>query len=541
MKKIKKKNKSPESQSLFRLNSTDAPLSRREDCPLLERASQCYALILLTLFPLLHGTDNYYNITVSKFIYFSVLTCLYAVLCLVLALVFRPGRQVGSMMRERRKAVFTVPQLFLIAYALWAVICTLVSPYPDLWLGQSRYEGLFSLLLYSAVFVLLSFWGEYTDAYTYGLGAMGIVTGFIAMIQTFGSTVFFDNGMSFFNTQFLTTIGNVDCVACLVCILIPALLCGFVILRSPWRWLGYPALFFMTYLAMFMDVDTAKLGFAAVVLLLPCLIQSRDRLQNLLVGLIPILLGAALGLSYHRDRSFTPGSAAFVLLAGAAAMALAAWYMHRHERTWSVKPSTIRRVAYALLLLLLIITLIVVYRYDGANKLMKEASAFLHGNLGDRAGANRGFIWKTTVKIIRERPVFGGGPGSFLSLFMPYQAEYQSVCDKTDWIDFAHNDFLSVAACTGLVGLALYLIFLAALAVRCIRAAHRSPVMLIFLGGMAGYLIYSFFVFSIAIVSPLFWTLAGLADHCVRQLESSSNLSRGGERPGASASPASRN
>ena len=42
--------------------------------------------------------------------------------------------------------------------------------------------------------------------------------------------------------------------------------------------------------------------------------------------------------------------------------------------------------------------------------------------------------------------------------------------------------------------------------------------MLIFLGGMAGYLIYSFFVFSIAIVTPLFWVLAGLADKCVRQL-----------------------
>ena len=150
MKKTKKKNKRPESQSIFHLNSTDAPLSRREDCPYLERVSQCYALILLTLFPLLHGTDNYYNITVSKFIYFSVLTCLYALLCLVLALVFRPGRQVGGMMREHRKMVFTAPQAFLIAYAVWAVICTLVSPYPDLWLGQSRYEGLFSLLLYSA-------------------------------------------------------------------------------------------------------------------------------------------------------------------------------------------------------------------------------------------------------------------------------------------------------------------------------------------------------------------------------------------------------
>lgn len=78
MKKIKKTNKSSGSLSVFRLNSTNAPLCRREDCPFLERVSQCYALIILTLFPLLHGTNYYYNITVSKLIYFSVLTCLYA-------------------------------------------------------------------------------------------------------------------------------------------------------------------------------------------------------------------------------------------------------------------------------------------------------------------------------------------------------------------------------------------------------------------------------------------------------------------------------
>ena len=58
---------------------------------------------------------------------------------------------------------------------------------------------------------------------------------------------------------------------------------------------------------------------------------------------------------------------------------------------------------------------------------------------------------------------------------------------------------------------------------------------------MAGYLIYSFFVFSIAIVTPLFWVLAGLADHCVRQLENTSDLSRRDEHPTASAGTASRN
>ena len=505
-------------KALFFLNSTGTRLQRREDCPVWERISQSFALVMLTLFPLLLGSDNYFNITVSKFRFFVILTCVYAGLCLLAGFVFTPGRKVGRMMRKRTKPQLSVPQILLLLYALWAAVCVWRSPYSNLWIGQSRYEGLASILLYSTVFVLLSFWGEYTDAYTYGLGTMGIITGFIALLQTFGTRIIFARGYDYWNTSFLTTIGHEDCVACLICILIPVLLCGFVILKSPWRWLGVPVLFLMTYLAVFTDVDTAKLGFLAAALLLPCLIQSRERLQELLVGLVPILLGAALGFSYHRDRSFAPGSRALILLLLAAALGLAAWYMGKNKRTWSVAPAVVRRTAYAVMLVLLIVALIVLYAYHGDNRLLHEASELLHGRLSDEAGSLRGYIWKCTWQIIRDHPVFGGGPGSFYSLFMPYNPGYHELMNEAINIDFPHNDFLSVAACTGFVGLALYLAFLIALAVRCIRAAYRSPVMLIFLGGMAGYLIYSFFVFSIAIVTPLFWVLAGLADKCVRQL-----------------------
>ena len=517
-----KKKDSAAAPSLFRLNSAGAPLRWREDCPLWERASQIFALVILTIFPLLVGTDGYYNITVSKFIIFIVLTSLYVLACLVIGFVFRPGKQVGNRMRARGKVKLTVPQILLIAYVLWAAICVWRSPYDNLWIGQSRYEGMLSIILYSVVFLLLSFWGEYTDAYTYGLGIMGIITGFFAMVQSFGSTIIFGKGLNYWNTSFLTTIGHEDCVACLICILIPALLCGFVILKSGWRWLGVPALFLMTYINIFSDVDTAKLGFVAVFLVLPCLVQSRDRLRNLFVGLVPILLGASLGFSYHRDRSFAPGAAALVFLLAAIALGAAAWYMDRHERTWSVKPAVVRRAGYTLMLVLLILALIVFYNYQGSYRLLREISELLHGRMSDRAGSLRGYIWKCTLKIIRDNPIFGGGPGSFASLFLPYDEGYAALAGGDILIDFPHNDFLSVAACTGLVGFALYLAFLIALAVRGIRAAHRSPVLLILLAGAAGYLIYSFFVFSIAIVTPLFWTLAGLADKCVRQTDDAS-------------------
>jgi hypothetical protein len=112
----------------------------------------------------------------------------------------------------------------------------------------------------------------------------------------FPAPLLFPEGYNYSNSRFLTPIGHEDCVACLICSLIPTILCGFVILKSPWRWLGMPVLFLMTYLAVYTDVDTAKLGFLAAAVLLPCLAESRERLQELLVGLIPILLGAALGL-----------------------------------------------------------------------------------------------------------------------------------------------------------------------------------------------------------------------------------------------------
>lgn len=509
---------------IYRLNSTGAALYRREDCPLWERISQSFALFILTVFPFLLGSEEYYNLTVSKFRFFVISVCVYAALCLVAGFVFIPGKRRGKWMRKRTKAGLTVPQIFLAAYVLWAALSTILSPYEDLWIGQSRYEGMCSILLYGVVFLLLSFWGEYTDAYTYGLAVMGIGTGFIAFLQTFGVRLIFERGVDYWKTGFLTTIGHQDCVACLICILIPTLLSGFVILKDGRRWLGIPALFLMTYIAVYSDVDTAKLGFVTVFLLLPWLIETRERLRELLIGFVPILLGAALGYAYHWDRSFAPDTLSLVLLLLAMCCVLAAELMARRRATWSVKPAAIRRGAYVLMLVLLIVALVALYGYSGGNRLVRETSELLHGNLTDEAGTYRGYIWKYTFRIIRDHPVFGGGPGSFISLFLPYDEGYQKVSGAQVMIDFPHNDFLSVAACTGLVGLALYVAFLVSLALRCLRMAEGCPVLLIFLAGMTGYLIYSFFVFSIAIVTPLFWVLAGLADKCVRQVEAAKRL-----------------
>ena len=252
--------------AMLRLNSANAPLYWRENCPFWEWGSQIYALIILTVFPLLFGSEAYYNITKTKAVIFAALTCLYVLFCILIGFFFRPGRQVGKILRERTKTTITLPQIILCMYVLWAVISTVASPYSDLFIGQSRYEGLYSILLYCTVFLLLSFWGEYTDSYVYGLGIMGAVLGFIAMLQSFGADMMYPADYNYWNSSFLTTIGHEDCVAGIVCILVPALLCGYVILEGKWRRLCLPGQFFLTYIAVFTDVDTAKIGFLIIVL-----------------------------------------------------------------------------------------------------------------------------------------------------------------------------------------------------------------------------------------------------------------------------------
>lgn len=520
-----KKNKN-DRFSLYTVRTVDRDirLPHSYDCHRLVSSAQCYAFLILTLFPLLIGPETYINITKTKFAAFVVLTCLFAAACLILGF-FPSGARSFSRPRFIPVPRITVPQGILMAYMIWAIVCTIVSPYKGLWLGQSRYEGLCSLLLYGVAFLLLSFWGEYNNMFFYGSAAMGVLLGAIVLPQSFGSTFLYPEGYNYWNTEFLTTIGNRDCVAGIVCILIPTLLCAFVILNERLRYLCLPALFFLTYTVAFSDVDTAKLGCLTIIVLLPFLIQTRMRLSRLLIGLSPMLAGIALNSMFpgREERHFAMGAGAGIMVLTAAALYFFGRYLGKRKGNWRVKPGVVLRIGYAFTVVLLSAALIYLFVYDGDNGLLTEASAFLHGKMDDGAGSGRGVIWKKTWELITQRPVFGGGPGSFKERFMPYNDAYNTAKGRNEVIDFAHNDFLNIGACTGLVGLGLYAAFLAALLVRCFRKAERCPVLLILLAGILGYLVYSFFVFSIAIVSPLFWVMAGLADQCVRQASAIEN------------------
>ena len=495
-------------------------LSQRKTSAYWERVSQWFAVIMLTAFPFLMGSDGYYNITESRYMWFRVLTDAFLGVCLLILIGYLLLSK--EQWRRRKAEGFqkpTISQYLMMAYMLWATISSLVSPYrADTWLGQGRYEGLLTIFLYSLTFICLSFWAEYTNKYICGLAIMATVLSVICLMQPLGFDPFTPEGYDFWTVRFFGTIGNVDCVSGIGAMVIPALFCGFLLLENKWRYVCLTGLVLYTYLQFYVDVDSGKVGILlAFAILLPFLVSVPKRAFRSMVAFGAMLVSYAvetvLPITAEGIVSAFSKKGFLALLLGVA-LIIVGVILNKKNITFSVSEKKVRIIVVAFVIAVVLVALVFVYSYQGENRLLSEANQMLHGEITDEMGSRRGEIWKLSVKLMKERPIVGSGPDTLLSRARPY---YDSGV-VTQVYDFAHNDFLQVGVCLGIGGLAIYLAWIISMAVRILKRAAANPLLLIFGGAMVGYLGHVFFSFSIGLVTPLFWVIAGIADKLMRQM-----------------------
>lgn len=487
-----------------------------------EDISQFFAVLIFTVFPLLMGTQKYGNITDWKFRAFVWVSVIFAAAVLFVFIKSFKGRSSVIIEDRAKLQPLTFPQLFILAYMAWNIISAITSPYgQQTIIGMGRKEGLISALLYGLVFLLLSYWAEYTNLYVYGLGIMATVLGFLAVLQSFGSTIIYPEGYTYWNSSFLSTIGHEDVVSGYVSICVPALTAGFALLESKWRFLALPGIFFISYTQFFSDVDSGKLGLlAAAVIMIPFLCSTAKSFARSLQAMATLTFAAFINAYYACKPNNGPsaphmGKKALVFLAATVIFAAVGIIMEKRGVIFKTEPSKLKRILAIIMVLAVVAGLAFVYTYSGSSRLLKEASDILHGNMSDTAGSVRGYIWKSAIEIFKNNPM-GSGPGTFKGQFVPYNEGYQQYIANTI-VDFAHNDFLQIMVCTGIIGIVLYAAFLLTLLIRAVKAEKNNPLVIIMLGSVVGYLAHSFFSFSIAIITPLFWVMAGVLDKTCRQ------------------------
>jgi O-antigen ligase len=272
--------------------------------------------------------------------------------------------------------------------------------------------------------------------------------------------------------------------------------------------------------------DSGMVGvLAAVVLAVPFIVVSRKSIGRFLmlasswlgVYTLHTLLFSVMILERRTAGSIVPYIAVFFILSGAGA---ALCFIDKKKEE---KPDGPVKWKPGVILLASIIAAgfagveIIGRRSESASDTWRpvyQVRELLHGRGEDTFGSNRLYIWRNTLPSNVWNPVFGNGPDTFGFVF-PKQEEAAELY-RTNF-DKAHNEYLQILICQGILGLLCYLVFLGALFVKAVPKAFKDPLLLAVLAAFTGYCVQAFFNISLPIASQMLWVMAGIiAGICVK-------------------------
>ena len=146
--------------------------------------------------------------------------------------------------------------------------------------------------------------------------------------------------------------------------------------------------------------------------------------------------------------------------------------------------------------------------YSGATQrpgIIYEMREMLHGRFRDEFATNRFYIWRIALEAYPEHPILGTGPDTFEKAF-PEEAQWK----YGEHYDKAHNEYIQILICQGILGLICYLVFLAAACFKAIPKAFGNPLLMAVLAAFIGYIVQAFFNISLPIASQMLWVFAGM-------------------------------
>ena len=411
-----------------------------------------YGILLLTVYFLFVGPGGYTNIAMNKYLVLLVLSVGY----LLSLIICNRGIRFSV-------SWFTPARVAILVFAGCSILSTFLSPF---WrqaiLGGARKEGLITILLYVMLFLTFSTYGFSLKLFAYLSGGSMTIFCLIAFLQLDGRNPFvlYPEGLNYFGagadymSEYLGTLGNVDLVAAVMCLLIPFYVCYIILQRKdPWR-------FFLLLPLLLCIAVTVKMWVLAAFV-------------GLIVGLmlsIPILLG-----NYRTARNLSIAGIAVLVVGGL---------------------MTLRFV-------------------DTGSGLFHELHAILNGEISEDFGSQRIAIWKQVWEVIGEQPLWGSGPDT-LELwekgFQGYSAFYQA--QVTTLIDTAHNEYLNIWVNQGIFALIAYFAALVYLAWKWIKyAGHHHTNAAICGCAVLCYCVQAFFGMSSCITAPYFWMLLGMLQY----------------------------
>ena len=488
------------------------------------RIARLLVILMLCAVPIYFNTDRYIRLTGHKFWFFF--TCM----CVVLfgVLVVWAARLLLSEPRLLPRDKLFIIDWAVLGFAVVTLLSALMSPFKDevnVWLGiqepGGRYDGAITQLLYVAVYFIVSRWYKPRERDFTWFGVSAVLIALIGIFQFYGMDFFnlWPNHIAqyyrenYYYIYFRSTLGNINIVSTYVCI--ANLLCGFsyIKIKSRWRYLLLAGSALSFWLMVLAGSFSGMVGtLAATIMAVPFIVENRRSLGRFFIlgaswiaaFTLQTLFFQALILEARTVASLIPFmAAACILLAAGVILLLFCKKAPEPDPDGPInwKPGVILLAA---IIIVALVGIEVLGRSE-STALIYQARQVMHGNIDDTFGSNRIFIWRNALTAVPQFPVIGSGPDTFYYAFpADMHGFYGEAYDK------AHNEYLQILICQGILGFLFYLVFLGGLFIKSVPKAFNNPMFAAVLVAFMGYSVQAFFNINLPIVSQSLWIFAGM-------------------------------
>lgn len=486
-------------------------------------AAAVYMGLMFSVFILWFGEQGLSAITESKYYFFRNVTSGYLIVNAVLLLELVCVGEIRPAQIAERVRRMGAARWCMLAYAVIAAGSAFCSEYGvGTWIGLGRYEGLSTIFLYVGAFLLISLCARFDEWMVWLMGATGAVFSVICILQFNRLNPFgLYQGEFHYDGIFLGTIGNVNMIGGLLCMMIPVMMTAIAVWQGRRRyWLLAPLVLCSTIWTA-IEVDAALLGIVGVcALLIPVVCPTAKRLSGLCLSYAALLAGAALTELFDFKRANEVGicypevtRSFLILLLAVVLLAAGSRVLEKESVASRVEPKMIRIFALAVLGIGTVGGVVILKWFCPVSEgFLYELSRLLNGQADASFGSNRLLIWTETMKLVKEHPFLGGGPDTLNARLVVEAVLDPSVSTQLETVavDSAHNEYLNILVNTGVFSLIAYLGALLVLAVCWVRKSLENERAAILGAGILGYAIQAFFSFSITMTTPIFWILLGL-------------------------------
>lgn len=467
------------------------PAVRRAVNTPLQSSVIVYLVLLMFGLPLI-VTDGYFNITETKSVYFHIISI--ALICCAVVFTAKSRKkkknQDGVSLLERAELCPSDTAMLVFCGAVF--ISAVLSPYPQAWTGiTSRYQGFFTLLVYVAVYFIIS--RNFTAAQSFLLFSMlsfslvcltGVFNCFdIDVLGIYGEIA------PKYKTSFISTIGNINFYSSYLCLLMPLVVCGFCLSTGKISRAVYTvALTAGSFGMMVTSSESFVVGFSAALMIMPMFFYNRlHRFRRYLIAIIIIVCSSQVYMVIY--RLYAKGNVAISKLLGifvnpfvAAVIICMCLVMYFVSVKAPMKIKIIKKV-YPVCLCVFIMTVGVMFvvantvgidRFNGIFKITSEW------------GTYRGKIWRFCAKTYLNdyniiEKLFGTGPETLNKITASAKLFERKSLDQ------AHNEYLQYLMTTGLIGVSAYLGVIGTTIYTVIKKLKESTFAVALLTGLVAY------------------------------------------------------